>query len=88
MSQAEERKVRMQRKIVIGITIEPIMDFDVKELVSMVKCCRPSFVNIGADSKGHHLPEPPTAKIVELIQDLQLAGIKVNLKPNLERLMK
>ena len=67
------------------ITIEPIMDFDLDVMVRWMKEINPEFVNIGADSKGHNLPEPSWNKIQLLIKELE-KFTKVNLKPNLERL--
>lgn len=69
----------------IMITIEPIMDFDLDELVKLIKQAKPAWVNVGADSKGHHLPEPPTKEIKRLIDEL--AGFtEVKIKQNLKRL--
>jgi protein gp37 len=67
------------------VTIEPIMDFDVPELVSLVKIIKPEWVNVGADSQGHKLPEPPAWKIFALIKGLE-AFTKVHLKQNLLRI--
>lgn len=71
------------------ITIEPIMDFDLKEFVEMIKICNPIQVNIGADSspKRNNLPEPPKEKILELIAELE-KFTKVVQKKNLKRLLK
>lgn len=68
------------------ITIEPVMDFDLAELVLLIKEVKPEFVNIGADSKNHHLPEPSKEKILDLIKELE-KFTKVNLKPNIRRLL-
>ncbi len=68
------------------VTIEPIMDFDLDNLVGMIEEIKPKFVNIGADSKGHKLPEPSPEKIKELIKELE-KFTKVNLKENLKRLI-
>jgi DNA repair photolyase len=68
------------------ITIEPILDFDVDILAARVKDIGPEFVNIGADSKGHGLPEPPWEKVQELIARIQGSGIEIREKHNLERL--
>ena len=67
------------------VTIEPIMDFDVGELTDQIRQCRPEWVNIGADSKGHNLPEPPAEKIRALIEELG-KFTEVKLKANLKRL--
>jgi len=67
------------------ITIEPIMEFDLDNLVGLILKAEPSFVNIGADSKGHNLLEPSAEKIGLLIKELR-KFTKVNLKDNLKRL--
>ena len=46
----------------------------------------PSWVNIGADSKGHGLPEPSRDKVVALIERLSQVT-EVKQKPNLKRLL-
>jgi hypothetical protein len=43
-------------------------------------------VNVGADSKGHGLPEPSFKKVMQLVERLTAAGIEVRNKRNLERL--
>jgi DNA repair photolyase len=68
------------------VSIEPIMDFDLPMLVHWIKRIKPDFVSIGADSKGHNLPEPPPDKVKALIEKLQ--GItEVKIKDNLKRLL-
>lgn len=69
------------------ITIEPIMDCDVDVLSSWMNLIKPEFVNIGADSKNHYLPEPSAGKIKALISEIQNAGIEIREKHNLERLL-
>jgi len=75
-----------------NVTIEPIMDFDLNHLVNLVMACNPSKVRIGADSKGHHLPEPSPDKLCGLIEKLtragKLFGFELELKSNLKRLLK
>jgi DNA repair photolyase len=70
------------------ITIEPVMDFDTTEFAELIKLSGAGQVNIGADSGGNHLPEPPPEKIGELVKALEKSGIKVFLKKNLKRLYK
>ena len=70
------------------VTIEPIMDFDVDELVEWISDIRPKFVNIGADSKKSNLPEPSSIKITQLIIGLNENGIVIKKKANLERILK
>ncbi len=68
------------------VTIEPVIDFDVPELVEMIKWIRPEFVNIGADSGNNDLQEPSSFKIQNLIKELE-EFTKVNIKSNLNRLL-
>lgn len=67
------------------VTIEPIMDFDLKPLVMWLRNIKPKFVAIGADSKGHKLPEPSKEKIESLIIELK-KFTEVKIKDNLSRL--
>jgi hypothetical protein len=69
------------------ITVEPIMDFDLESFGGLLLDIRPNFVNIGADSKGHNLPEPSAEKILSLIANLKAHDIHVRQKPNLQRLL-
>jgi DNA repair photolyase len=69
------------------ITIEPIIDFDLEEMITLIRMCHPSKVNIGADSKNNHLPEPSKEKLLALINELQKFTI-INRKTNLSRLLK
>jgi len=67
------------------ITIEPVIDFDLKEFVELIKKCKPKWVNIGADSKGHNLPEPSKEKVEALTKELK-KFTEVRLKDNLKRI--
>jgi hypothetical protein len=67
------------------ITVEPIMKFDLKMLVKMIKSCDPFQVNIGADSGKNGLPEPSGEEIKDLIEALG-TFTKVYLKENLKRI--
>lgn len=69
------------------VTIEPIMDFDLEELVELIKMCEAKQVNIGADSGNNNLPEPPKEKILELISELK-KFTTIDQKRNLSRLLK
>ena len=69
------------------VTIEPIFDFDLDELVDLIVLANPEWVNIGADSKGHNLPEPPKEKVEKLIEILQKTT-QIKLKGNLRRIYK
>lgn len=68
------------------LTVEQIMDFDLEPFVRMITEIAPIFVNIGADSKGHGLPEPSIEKVSQLIDRLAEQGIEIREKHNLERL--
>jgi DNA repair photolyase len=70
------------------VTIEPIMDFDVEDFLQLIRNANPDFINIGADSKGHNLPEPSKDKILALIDGIKGMGIEIRKKSNLERLTK
>ena len=68
------------------VSIEPIMDFYLPTLVMYISMIKPEFVSIGADSKGHHLPEPTPIQVQFLIKELR-KFTEVRIKPNLQRLM-
>lgn len=67
------------------VSVEPIMDFDLDVMVDWINRIEPQFVSIGADSKGHHLPEPPPDKVDKLIEELS-KFTEVKIKPNLKRI--
>ena len=69
------------------VTIEPIMDFDLPEMVDLIRECNPVQVNIGADSGNNHLPEPSKDKLLALIDELQ-KFTTIHRKSNLGRLLK
>ena len=68
------------------ITIEPILDFNLRQFADMIYVLDPKWVNIGADSKGHNLPEPPPEKIQVLIDELK-TFTEVKIKKNLRRIL-
>lgn len=68
------------------ITIEPIMDFDLNDFISLLKVAKPKQVNIGADSGRNGLPEPPIEKVLELIEELQ-KFTTIHNKANLKRIL-
>ena len=88
----EERAQAMNRIASKGIetylTIEPIMDFDLEELVHLIKLCQPEQINIGANTNRNiKLPEPTSEKI-QLLTDSIKNSYKIELKSNLTRLLK
>ena len=66
------------------VTIEPIMDFDLKELVEFIKRCKPKQVNIGMNSwREIKLPEPNPEDVHRLIDELN-KFTKVEIKDNIK----
>lgn len=83
-----ERKLAIEKiTLPTVVTMEPVLDFDLDILVRWMSDIKPAWINIGADSKGHNLPEPLQEKLSELIEILGKSHT-VKLKPNLRRLMK
>ncbi len=68
------------------VTIEPIMDFDLLEMIILIKICQPKQVNIGADSGKNNLPEPSKEKLVQLIEGLK-EFTTIHKKRNLGRIL-
>lgn len=69
------------------VTIEPVLDFDVHEFATAVVKANPTWVNIGADSKGHDIAEPTKEKILTLIDIFKAFGVEVRRKTNLARII-
>ncbi len=53
------------------VTIEPILDFDLDEMVQWIREINPEFVYVGYDNHNCRLPEPPLSKTLELIEELE-----------------
>jgi hypothetical protein len=68
------------------VSVEPVMDFDLREMFALITCAKPGFVSIGADSKGHGLKEPSKEKIEKLMERLS-HYTSVYKKENLSRLL-
>jgi len=87
--QPRERAEEMIKLKEVGvkmmISIEPIIEFDLDEFVEMIRRIKPEFVSIGADSKGHNLPEPKPQKVEEMIRVLR-KFTDVKIKDNLRRI--
>lgn len=75
------RAIRQVQKNNVHITIEPIMDFYLDELVSWMKNIpRLKLINIGYDSHPNHLPEPSFVKTLALIERLKgFKEVRINL---------
>ena len=65
------------------LTIEPVLNYDVHEMIIILGLIKAEWINLGADSGGHKLPEPSKEKLLELID-----RIDVKQKKNLKRLLK
>lgn len=68
------------------VTIEPVMDFDLDRFIFWLKGCKPTQVNIGANTSNIKLPEPNKKQLTDLINELQKFTIIHN-KSNLKRLL-
>lgn len=68
------------------ITVEPVMDFDLDNLLWLLSFPKPIQVNIGADSGNNHLPEPSKNKLIALIDELK-KFTTIDQKRNLKRLL-
>lgn len=89
ISKAPSPRERLEAMLLLNrpkmVSVEPIMDFDLNELIAWMRWLKPEFVSIGADSKGHNLFEPSSSKLESLIQQLRDIT-KVYIKDNLKRL--
>ena len=89
--QPMQRSISMQEiseSIDTYVTIEPILDFNLEHMVTMIKRCNPKQVNIGVNTSFKiSLPEPSKDKVLQLINELQSFTIIHN-KKNLQRLLK
>ena len=68
------------------VTVEPIMQFSQK-LETVLLLCSPEWINIGFDSKSHHLPEPGIQQVMNLVSHLREAGTTVKIKENSRRVL-
>jgi protein gp37 len=64
------------------ITIEPLLDFDLKPFVSMMADASPEYVWLGLNSRPRelNLPEPSSRKIQTLVSRLKSNGIPIRFK--------
>ena len=65
------------------VSIEPVLKFDVFEMADILRVIKAEWINLGADSKGHNLPEPSKEKLLKLIDQ-----VEIRQKKNLSRLLK
>jgi len=71
----------------VYITMEPILQFDLNEVMQMMYDCDPQQINIGANSGTVKLPEPSKEELEQLIFALK-CYYKIDQKRNLSRLLK
>jgi hypothetical protein len=67
------------------VSVEPVMEFDLDEMVSLMRRVGPRWIALGADSKGHGLPEPTAEELRGLVDELE-KFTEVRPKKNLGRL--
>lgn len=68
------------------LSIEPVMDFDPRELTRWIGLLGPTIIEVGADNYHHNLPEPSWEKVEQLLEFCRSTGAQVVEKPGLERL--
>jgi hypothetical protein len=68
------------------LTIEPVLAFDLGVFTRWIADIKPDFLNLGADSKSHGLPEPTVKDIMALVDRLHENGADLREKHNLKRL--
>jgi DNA repair photolyase len=73
-------------KIKKFLTIEPVLAFDLEIFAKWIADMKPDFLNLGADSKSHNLPEPTVKDIMALVDRLHEYGVDLREKHNLKRL--
>jgi DNA repair photolyase len=75
--------LRHRRKF---LSIEPVMDFDPRELTRWIGLLEPAIIEVGADNYHNNLPEPSWEKVEQLLEFCRGTGASVVEKPGLERL--
>lgn len=80
------KEIRESWGVKTSVTIEPIMAFDLDEFLPMLEDACPTFVSVGADSKGGKLEEPTAEQIIQLIEQLK-KFTDIQKKVNLRRIV-
>lgn len=70
------------------LSLEPLADFDVSQLVGWIVTVKPEAVEIGLENYTKTTIKPSDEKVVKLIEQLDRHGITYHLKANLKRLQK
>jgi len=68
------------------ISIEPICDFDLDEMLQWMEEINPQIIEVGADNYHNNLPEPPWEKVEKLLAHLKANFPTVVEKVGLRRL--
>jgi hypothetical protein len=63
-----------------SVTIEPILQFNLKKLLQLIRDINPEVVYVGYDTKKCKLPEPTLAETTALMNLLKKEGFTVRLK--------
>ena len=85
----EERVEAMEKIAKLGfstmVTEEPLMDFDIEDMISIIKKCNPEQVNIGRESiRKVPLPEPNPEKVRDLKDALnEFTDVKIKKNANI-----
>ena len=85
----EERVEAMEKLAELGfstmVTAEPLMDFDLEDMISIIKRCDPEQVNIGRESiRIVPLPEPSPEKVRDLKDALsEFTDVKIKKNANI-----
>ena len=80
------KEISAMKKFETQITIEPIMKFNLRFFIQLLKSANVTQINIGADSGKNNLPEPSKEEILKLISELEKFTI-VKQKSNIKRLL-
>jgi len=70
------------------LSIEPVCDFDLDEMLSWITEIDPQIIEVGADNYHNSLPEPPWDKVAQLLNSLKSNFPTVVEKVGLENLRK
>ena len=68
------------------VSIEPVMDFDLFQLLDCMEILKPEIIEVGADNYHNDLPEPSPEKLESLLYHLRHICPNVIEKDGLERL--
>jgi len=67
------------------LSLEPLADFDLKELVDMIGIIEPVAIEIGLENYTNYLPKPTKGKCLKLIDAIRDMGIKIQIKDSMKR---